>query len=45
MVRVAGIPSFAFKGCAGRFTARRETKQRGKSYWSLENRSRIHAAV
>src|SRR5260370_33023163 len=30
---LAGIPSFAFEGRAGRFTARRETKQRGESYW------------
>ncbi len=29
---LAGIPSFAFLGRAGRFTARRETKQRGESY-------------
>lgn len=27
------IPSFAFEGREGRFTARRETKQRGESYW------------
>jgi len=30
---LAGIPSFAFEGRAGRFTARRETKQRGERYW------------
>jgi LuxR family transcriptional regulator, maltose regulon positive regulatory protein len=30
---LASIPSFAFEGHAGRFTARRETKQRGESYW------------
>jgi hypothetical protein len=30
---LAGIPSFAFEGRAGRFTARREMKQRGESYW------------
>jgi len=30
---LANIPSFAFVGRAGRFTARRETKQRGESYW------------
>src|SRR5258708_3854247 len=30
---LASIPSFAFLGRAGRFTARRETKQRGESYW------------
>lgn len=28
-----GIPSFAFEGREGRFTARRETKQRGEGYW------------
>ncbi len=30
---LASIPSFAFIGRAGRFTARCETKQRGESYW------------
>jgi hypothetical protein len=30
---LAAIPSFAFVGKTGRFTARRETKQRGESYW------------
>jgi len=30
---LASIPSFAFEGRAGRFTARRETKQRGESDW------------
>lgn len=27
------LPSFAFTGKEGRFTARRETRQRGESYW------------
>jgi hypothetical protein len=30
---LATLPSFAFTGKEGRFTARRETKQRGESYW------------
>src|SRR2546425_1780318 len=30
---LASTTSFAFEGYAGRFTARRETKQRGESYW------------
>lgn len=30
---LASIPSFAFKGRAGRFTARCECKQRGERYW------------
>lgn len=36
---LAGIPSFAFLGRAGRFTARRETKQRGESYWVAYRRA------
>jgi len=36
---LAGIPSFAFVGRAGRFTARRETKQRGESYWVAYRRA------
>jgi len=35
---LASIPSFAFEGRAGRFTARRETKQRGESYWASYQR-------
>src|SRR5260370_7334246 len=36
---LADIPSFAFVGRAGRFTARRETKQRGESYWIAYQRA------
>ena len=36
---LAGIPSFAFEGRAGRFTARRETKQRGERYWIAYQRA------
>lgn len=35
----ASIPSFAFVGRAGRFTARRETKQREESYWIAYQRA------
>ena len=36
---LASIPSFAFLGRAGHFTARRETKQRGESYWVAYQRA------
>ena len=36
---LASIPSFAFEGRAGRFTARREMKQRGESYWIAYQRA------
>jgi len=36
---LASISSFAFEGRAGRFTARREMKQRGESYWIAYQRA------